>query len=476
MKKLLALLLAATMLLSLAACGEPEASTSLESAPTTNSTSSTAATKPTASSIPATKPTETAKPTETKPTESQPIDPKPTETTPVEPKPTEAVPTQPKPTEPVATQPVATQPTPTQPATTQPTPTQPKPTEPKPTVHTHKYTSKVTAPTCTAKGYTTYTCACGHSYKDHYTNIVNHSYVNGVCQSCGAKKPASEGLKFTLNADGASYAVYKGSCTDTEVVIPATHEGLPVTCIGFAAFGNCSSITSVIIPDSVIKIDQSAFFGCTGLTSVIIPDSITKIGSDAFSGCTGLTSIHIPTSLTKIGEGVFSGCSGLTSITIPVSVTSITRYSFNGCSGLERIEVDPANSVYHSSGNCLIKTASKELVLGCKNSIIPTDGSVTSISRAFAGCTGLTSIIISDGITYIAGEAFISCKNLTSITIPSSVIEDIGMGAFSRCDKLYTVIFHGTKAQWNAIARYGTYGCGLSEGCIIYCTDGEITV
>ena len=42
--------------------------------------------------------------------------------------------------------------------------------------HTHSYTEKVTAPTCTARGYTTHTCACGDSYIDSYTNPLGHSY------------------------------------------------------------------------------------------------------------------------------------------------------------------------------------------------------------------------------------------------------------------------------------------------------------
>ena len=43
--------------------------------------------------------------------------------------------------------------------------------------HTHEYTKAVTAPTCTEKGYTTYTCTCGHSYVDDYTNALGHTEV-----------------------------------------------------------------------------------------------------------------------------------------------------------------------------------------------------------------------------------------------------------------------------------------------------------
>ena len=56
--------------------------------------------------------------------------------------------------------------------------------------HTHKYVETVTKPTCTEKGYTTYTCSvCGDSYKGSYTDALGHSYVNGSCTRCGAKDP-----------------------------------------------------------------------------------------------------------------------------------------------------------------------------------------------------------------------------------------------------------------------------------------------
>ncbi len=50
--------------------------------------------------------------------------------------------------------------------------------------HRHSYSKKITAPTCTKKGYTTYTCSCGKSYKDNYTN-ASHKYVNYKCSKCG---------------------------------------------------------------------------------------------------------------------------------------------------------------------------------------------------------------------------------------------------------------------------------------------------
>ena len=156
-----------------------------------------------------------------------------------------------------------------------------------------------------------------------------------------APKPepkASEGLEYALSEDGSSYSVKKiGTCKDTDIVIPSTYQGKPVTSIGKKAFYCCKALTSITIPDSVTSIRDSAFSHCSSLTSITIPNSVTSIGESAFRGCSSLTSITIPNSVTSIGEQAFQGCSSLTSITIPNSVTSIGDWAFSFCKALTTI-------------------------------------------------------------------------------------------------------------------------------------------
>ena len=104
-----------------------------------------------------------------------------------------------------------------------------------------------------------------------------------------------------------------------------------VTAIGSYAFGLCSGLTSVTIPNSVTSIGSGTFYGCSNLTSITIPNSVTSIGDKAFEDCSGLTSVTIPNSVTSIGKFAFYCCSGLTSVTIPNSVTSIGVGAFNYC-------------------------------------------------------------------------------------------------------------------------------------------------
>ena len=84
-----------------------------------------------------------------------------------------------------------------------------------------------------------------------------------------------------------------------------------VTKIGFSAFNSCRDLTSVVIPNTVISIENYAFDNI-GITSITIPNSVTSIGSDAFRYCSYLTSVVIPNSVTTIYGEAFYGCHSAT--------------------------------------------------------------------------------------------------------------------------------------------------------------------
>ena len=264
-----------------------------------------------------------------------------------------------------------------------------------------------------------------------------------------------------------------------------------VTSIGQQSFKGCISLTSLTIPKSLTSIGSSAFYGCSALTSIkvetgnvkydsrnncnalietasnkliigcnntVIPSTVTTIGNDAFLNCSGLTSVTIPNSVTSIGFDSFSGCSGLTSLTIPKSLTSIGPGAFDGCSGLTSIIVETGNVKYDSRNNCnaLIETTSNELILGCKNTVIP--NTVTSIGAgAFGECSGLTSITIPNSVTSIGNYAFQNCTGLKEVIseVKNPEAVSIGYDAFtSTSSDIVLFVPSGTLSAYKSSSQW----------------------
>lgn len=232
----------------------------------------------------------------------------------------------------------------------------------------------------------------------------------------------------------------------------------------FLSEGNCiieraSGILKAGCPTSVIPSDGKvtsvgyfAFGNCRGLKELTLPASVTQIDGFAFQGCVDLERVVLPQNLDKIGDGAFNQCSSLTGIVIPASVREIGIRVFNGCP-LTSIQVEEGNAVYHSAGNCLIRTQERVLVEGCSQSVIPSDGSVTIIGPyAFSECDGLKHIDIPSPVKSVGLSAFSLCRNLVSVTLPES-LELITYTAFGHCDSLSQVTFAQTEgwvcAPWN---------------------------
>ena len=114
-----------------------------------------------------------------------------------------------------------------------------------------------------------------------------------------------------------------------------------VTTVGEAAFGGCSSLKSVSVPQVICSSGFSASFpnSAASVTNIVISACVTNICDSAFAGCSGLTSIVIPEGVTNIGNSAFRDCVGLVSLVVPDSVVNIEQYAFQGCSSLSKVDI-----------------------------------------------------------------------------------------------------------------------------------------
>ena len=181
---------------------------------------------------------------------------------------------------------------------------------------------------------------------------LNYTVIDEEAKTCMTK--AGDYFGDTAGNEVSGDLVIPSRVSDGEAIYT-------VTSLGEYAFGWCSGLTSVTIPEGVTSISEYAFSWCSGLTSVTIPEGVTSIGDYAFSECSGLkkaefasiealckisfeedanplayadnlyingekiTDLVIPAGVTSIGEWTFYGCRGLTSVTIPEGMTKIRK-------------------------------------------------------------------------------------------------------------------------------------------------------
>lgn len=252
------------------------------------------------------------------------------------------------------------------------------------------------------------------------------------------------------------------------VVIPSTLGGFVVGSINAYAMVNNSSITSVIIPNSVTTIGQFAFGYCTSLTSVTIPEGVTFIGQSAFRECTSLTSVKIPDSVTTIWNSAFKDCRSLTSATIGNGVKFLAQELFYGCTSLTSITI-PDSVEYIASGNEDESTSGAFQNCISLTNVTIGNGVKYIYNFAFAGCSSLTSVTLGSSVESIGKEAFAGCSSLTSITIPGSVNSFRG-GVFKDCVALQSVYFLG-----NMPSVAGALFGGISPAGTVHYPRGNTT-
>ena len=317
------------------------------------------------------------------------------------------------------------------------------------------------AATCTADGWDAYD-ACKRNGCNYTTKTIipkSHT-VNEytVCTVCGVTV-GTAGLQYSLNDDGESYSVSGiGTATGTGMFIASEYEDKPVTTIARSAFYNCSSITNIMMPNSVTSIGDRAFYGCSGLVNITISDGVTSIGDSLFWNCSSLASVIIPNSITKISSGAFYGCRVLEEV----------RYMGNlkdWCviSGL-------ANLMQNGTSTKTLYINEKEMT----GELVIPNGITTIPSGAFYNCGSLTSITIPNSVTNIESNAFCNCSSITNIIIPNSVTS-IGDRAFYGCSLIEEIKYTGNITDWCAVGGIGNLTQYGKSDRTLYIGGNEIT-
>lgn len=258
------------------------------------------------------------------------------------------------------------------------------------------------------------------------------------------------------------------------IVIPETIDGKNVTKIGMqafayreitgvtlpvglttlksAAFNNCRSLTSVIIPGSVTVVEDNVFADCFKLDNVTFLEGAMTVGDRMFEHCSVLKSIVLPTSISNIGNRAFADCYELPSITIPRSVNTVGQGSFQGC--FQLVSVTFAEGMKHIPDEMFAHIDTLKIVILPSSLETIGDGAFESCSnierislphnliyvgnRAFAGCVKITHIAFVSPLLEIGDGAFVHCMGLESIAFPQRIYR-IGTQAFASCHKLVEV-------------------------------------
>ena len=348
-------------------------------------------------------------------------------------------------------------------------------------------------------GCTLYTCAlCGMERKENLVEPLG-----------------SKGLAYEVSADGKTCTVTGlGTCTDTELGIPATIDGYEVTAIANYAFVGQPQLTFLWMAPTVKTVGYMAFANVIGLVSVTLPASLEQIRDDAFLGCEKLIEVinlskldvqkgtlangrvamwaaevtggeshivevgdflfythadvkslvaYVGDSADMVlpkdfrGEGyqihsyAFSDAANLiTSVTFTAPV-EIGYYAFKGCEKLEKVEINDLQ------GWCQT------------NFVVKESNPLYYAKNLYLNGALLTDAVLPEGTLFIQPNAFINCESLKSISIPKTVL-GIGDAAFEGCNALRGVYYGGNEEDWKKI-DLGGQNEKLTDAALAFRTD-----
>ena len=236
-----------------------------------------------------------------------------------------------------------------------------------------------------------------------------------------------------------------------------------VTSIGANAFKGCSALTKVETGNDLVSIGEGAFRDCVKLAQFDTAGSkLVTIGKDAFANCTELFRFTLPETVTSVGDGAFTNCTGLIEVRNLSSLTAtkggdelggLCKYAwdvYTTASAQSKISDSDGYLVYkQSDGDIFIR-----YIGSSKNIEIPA-GVKTIRKSAFYGNETIEEVVIPAGVETIEADAFKGCTGLKTVRIADGVVE-FGQDVFNGCTSLTTVVLPNNLQKISA---------GLFDGC-----------
>lgn len=180
-----------------------------------------------------------------------------------------------------------------------------------------------------------------------------------------------------------------------------------VTSLTSFAFFNCTSLTSIVLPTSVVSLGMLCLANCKLITALDF-SNVTTFGTQIAQGCTALADVTLPSGATTLGTSMFVNCTSLVSIDLPSTLTAIPNYCFSGCTNLVLTELP--------SGVTTIGNSAFQSVRGITKLTLP---------------SGVTSID-TNGFFYALNLSTLTCLATTAPTIQSDTFDTMGAWASTR--------------------------------------------
>lgn len=264
-------------------------------------------------------------------------------------------------------------------------------------------------------------------------------------------------FKITDRAARTAQVTYRGSITahaapacKGRVTIPATvrHGGVVYTinAIGAKAFAGATQMDSIIMPETISRVDDFAFDGCSRLSYVGMPTAQPTFGQGTFFRCGALQSVVFGSEWTTVDFSMFRWSDSLRVVTLPAKMERIQ--GLKTLRSLQRIDVAEGNTRYSSVGGCLYSTAAHTLLC---------------VPRAYAD-----TLCVADGTTTVMWGSITDCAAITAVELPAS-LQVLSFREFSQMPRLRSITF-------NAEAPISTANFEGHDILALWLSAGGVTV